>query len=109
MLRHAGFVIYIAGTRAASDGKPELAVGMRREFQIANDLGAVPIPMGATGGMALELHRQVSERVDSYYPEGADVRDELAMLGDASKTDDIWLAAILSLMDKVVATISPVP
>jgi Sir2- and TIR-associating SLOG family/SIR2-like domain len=106
MLRHAGFVVYIAGTRADADGKPELAAGMRREFEIANALGAVPVPMGVTGGMALELHRQVSGRMDHYYPEGANVRNELAILGDASKTNDAWLSAIRSLMDKVVATMS---
>lgn len=57
--------------------------------------------------MALELHQQVLENLNNYYPEGADVRDELAILGDASKTDEKWLAAILSLMNKVVAAMFP--
>ena len=67
MLRQAGLAIFLCGNKR--QGKRVVAAsGMRDEFRIALRYGVLPIPVGATGGVALELWEQVNVEFDNFYP-----------------------------------------
>ncbi|MDV8021585.1 SIR2 family protein [Rhodococcus sp. IEGM 1330] len=101
MLRTAGFAVFISGNRRSSDDSPELAAGVLREFEIAIANGAYPLPVGATGWMASELHRTVGSRFEELLP-GAP-RESFNLLADTGAEND----ALLGALDTLIESLSP--
>jgi len=66
MLSYAGIAIFLFGNKEV-DHKNELADGVRKEFQIAVDAGAIVLPIGATGYVAKELWQRVFDDYENYY------------------------------------------
>lgn len=54
LIGHAGVSLFLFGNKEV-DGSIVTADGVRSEFRIAQQLGSVTIPVGATGSMAAEL------------------------------------------------------
>ncbi len=101
MIGRAGFVIYVAGNRSgAAPGDFVRSSGMDREFEIAQRLGALPVPIGATGDVAADIWRRVSARPVDFYPPGANVADYLATMGDGTRTNDAIVDAVFKLMNE---------
>lgn len=100
MLNRAGFAIYIGGNKRKGDSIVS-SDGMLEEFEIARSFGAVPIPVGATGHVAQELWSRISERPQEYYPEGANVGKELAVLGNSSASNAELIDAIFGIVKAV--------
>lgn len=100
MLSRSGFAIYVGGNKMLNDAIVP-SDGMLEEFEIAQSFGAVPIPVGATGHVAQELWHRIRERPEAYYPRGANVAQDLAILGDTSMSNDQLIDAIFRIMRTV--------
>ncbi len=102
MLQRAGFVIYVAGNkRDRATGETVPSNGMFEEFDLAHEVGAVPIPVGATGHVAAELWRRVTENAREFYPEPERITAELTALNAPETSDTGHLDAILRIMTVV--------
>ncbi|RZL78243.1 MAG: hypothetical protein EOP32_22390 [Rhodococcus sp. (in: high G+C Gram-positive bacteria)] len=99
MLRNAGLAVFLSGNRHGGDGHPEPATGVLREFEIAVDNGARPLPVGATGWVASDLHSKVGERFEELLP-GAS-REAFDLLGRSEATDEELLKALKELIDSL--------
>jgi hypothetical protein len=99
-----GFAIFIAGNKLNStSGAVEEASGVFREFELAVERGAVPIPIGATGHAAAKLSARVLAEPDKYYGGlGSKVIPHLQVLADESAGEPKWLEAVFAIM-KLVA------
>lgn len=82
MMALSGIAIFIFGNKAKAGGGIEVADGMRREFEIANEHGRIPVPIGATGFMAEQLAREVLASPDTFYKEHAWLPGLIAQMAD---------------------------
>lgn len=62
----AGIAIFFMGNKLV-DGETLIADGVRKEFEIAHQLGLALIPVGCSGFMAKELWQEVTANVSEYY------------------------------------------
>jgi len=95
MLRHAGIAIFIFGNKDDGQGNWKLSTGMFEEFEVAIQMGIVPIPVGATGYASNELWNKVVVNPELYYPNNSDLLDALKKIGDRSLNDDELINQIL--------------
>jgi hypothetical protein len=70
LLRIPGIAFFIFGNKKDSAGNIVLADGVRKEFQIAHEQGAIPLPIGGTGSMAKDLADEVLANFTKYCPDG---------------------------------------
>jgi hypothetical protein len=98
LVRASGTVIFIAGNREALTGT-ENSPGVLEEFALATRFGRTPIPVGATGWMAAQIHGEVTADPRRYYGD-ADVLAELNVLNDVSAGNQALLDAIFSIIEK---------
>jgi hypothetical protein len=62
MIQHAGVAVFIGGLKFdASSGALVAADGVIEEFETARRLGRIVIPIGATGGAAAEIWKQMNK------------------------------------------------
>lgn len=101
MIANAGFAVFISGNRFdAARQEVVPGQGVIQEFEIALDLGRVPIPIGATGHAAKEIWEQVRKDPGRYYGK-TDVNDALGILGDTESTDQQIIAAVFGIVDRL--------
>jgi hypothetical protein len=98
VIANAGVALFICGNRAES-GKPQLSPGVIREFEIACKLGAVPIPLGATGWAAEQIWNEVNKRIGEFF--AVNVSGELKILGGSGHSDEEYMKAIFGIMQAV--------
>ncbi|HYG53108.1 MAG TPA: SIR2 family protein [Flavobacteriales bacterium] len=68
MIPYAGISIFIFGNKKdPKTGKIIIANGVRQEFEIATELGLIPIPVAATGYMAQQIYEIVMAEPGKYY------------------------------------------
>lgn len=97
MVAHAGIAVFIFGNKLQGVGTV-LANGVRREFEIAKERALMLIPVGATGFVAQELWKEVTDDFGSYYPHHPELKPLFDILG--SETDE------KRLIDTVIEIIS---
>lgn len=100
VLSEAGFAVFLAGNRPSASGEREESPGVREEFDIAVELGVVPIPIGATGSAAHSLWEEVVADPARFYG-SAEVGEELSTLGDRDAPPRRLVQAVLNVMQKV--------
>ena len=101
ILSNSGFAMYISGNRLDSSGKTVVvAPGVIEEFEIATQLGAIPIPLGASGWAAQEIWKRVSNHPDRYYG-ATDVSVPLKTLGEAGRGNNEYIAAMFEMIEKL--------
>ena len=61
MIQQAGICVFICGLRQAAGQEPAVSEGVLDEFESAKRLGRVTIPIGATGGAAARIWKDMSE------------------------------------------------
>jgi hypothetical protein len=97
MISYAGIAVILFGNKL-HENKTVLANGVRAEFQIARDLGLIPIPIASTGYMAKEIYDELVANSGTVY-EGTEwvvpMLEDLA--SDTSSSND--------LIEKTVAII----
>jgi len=95
MIEHAGIALFVFGNKKDSSGMIVESTGMKEEFDLCVALGAVPIPVGATGYMAETLWKEVDGRFDHFFPKAtASVRKSYKAIGNASTTPEKLLKEI---------------
>lgn len=98
MLSTVGYAVFLCGNKLdAKTGKTVAADGARQEFKISQELGKVPIPVGATGDVAKEIWDEVMAAPTKFYP-GVDVIKHLVVLGDTSKTNAQLVDAVFAII-----------
>jgi hypothetical protein len=104
MIGRVGFAVFIAGNKLDDTGKTIEGSGVLREFEIAVEHGAYPIPIGATGHAAATLAARVLAEPEKFFHGFAPkVVGHLTTLNDAGAGEAKWLAAVIA----IVKTIAP--
>ena len=67
MIKHAGIAVFLFGNKSDNDGKNILADGIKREFEIARQLGLILIPVPATGFAAKEIYDEISLDFNTFF------------------------------------------
>jgi hypothetical protein len=75
LLATAGFAVFIAGNKTASDGSIVVSDGVEEEFRIAVENGAVPLPLASTGWVAHQLWPRVKDEWGDHMAATASKRD----------------------------------
>ena len=87
MIQHAGIALFVFGNKKDKSGKIVESQGMREEFDLCVSSGVVPIPVGATGYMAMTLWKEVDVRFDHFFPKAnASVRKSFKRIGTSATT-----------------------
>ena len=97
LLRGAGFIVFVAGNRSASDGAVEVSPGVLEEFRMARDRNMYPIPIGATGWAAEKIWREVRNTFDQVYP-GGTPRRPFEKLADSDASNEALIEAAFALI-----------
>lgn len=100
MISYAGISIFLFGNKL-EDGQLKLANGVRSEFEITVEQGAVAIPIGATGYMAKQLWEQVLTDYSNSF--GSDDNIDLyKMLGDENLAPEKLIEFIIEFITKLI-------
>jgi hypothetical protein len=103
MVATAGFAVFLSGNRykEGSNTETEPSEGVIKEFDAAmrEPLRCLPIPVGASGFQALVLWQRVMKNLKHYYPH-VDVTAEMKVLGDARKSNEQLLDAVMSIIER---------
>lgn len=100
MIDYAGIAVFIFGNKRDAGGNIVLSNGMRQEFELSVQAGLHPLPIGATGFMAEELWKEVSNKFAHFYPNAdATFRQNYNKLGDPATPPDQILAALQQIID----------
>ena len=101
ILSNSGFAVFISGNRLDPATKNTVvASGVLEEFEIATQLGKIPIPFGASGWAAQQVWETVSKEPSRYYG-ATDVSDPLKVLGQAGRGNNEYIAAMFEMIKKL--------
>jgi hypothetical protein len=100
MLSLAGIAIFIFGNKLHPENPGEVisASGMIREFEIAVEKGAVPVPIGVTGFAAEEIWNRVLAEPEKYYPGKEWLVPLIRELGDAGLKRQDLASKVLNIV-----------
>lgn len=73
MISLSGSAIFVFGNKLNDEGNVVEANGVIREFEIAVELGAVPVPVGATGYAARRIFELIDSNPTHYYGDNPEV------------------------------------
>jgi hypothetical protein len=104
MIGNAGIAVFIAGT---SRSAPE-SVGVLQEFEIAKQMGRIPIPVGSTGFAAKRIWETVNKDLDGTYG-GAVSQRLFDRLNTPSLSNDEIIEAIFKVIDAVTEALASTP
>jgi hypothetical protein len=96
IIAKCGFAIFIAGT---SSTHPE-SEGVLQEYEIANALKKIPIPIGATGFAARRIWQMMEPDLDRFY-RGAVKQSTFRQLNDPSLSNEKLLNVVFDIIQKV--------
>jgi hypothetical protein len=102
MLEYAGVAVFVFGNKEDGSGNVVPSNGMQEEFNLAIDLGVIPIPVGATGFMAEELWKEVSADLNRFIP-SADhgFKTDFENLGNKGLSLDDLLNLIFKIIERL--------
>lgn len=101
LISRSGSVVFLAGNRVSAGGGTELATGVREEFEVAKRLNRFIIPVATTGYVAQEIWDEVAADLNSFFP-GLNVRSDLDILADATRTPEEHAEAVIRLVRATV-------
>lgn len=100
LLMDAGIAVFLSGNRTNPEtGSLEDSPGMKEEFSLALEQGAIPIPVGATGHSASRLWNEVSREPRRFFGE-LPVEEPLRVLGDPRSSNDQLIGAIFAIISE---------
>ena len=100
LVRQAGACIVIAGEKdvqRASRTERVVADGVLDEAKIARQLGRAIIPVGATGGAATEIWRQIDAAFNDHWPKA--LRKDFDLLNDETRPPEDLVGAVGRFLD----------
>lgn len=69
LIAKAGIAVFLFGNKKDDTGNVVLADGVREEFDLSVAQKVAVVPVGCTGSVAGQLHKQVTSRLQRYLPE----------------------------------------
>jgi Sir2- and TIR-associating SLOG family len=102
MIQQAGICVFICGLREAS-GAPVIAGGVMEELESAKRLQRILLPIGATGGAAQTIWKQVGKELNKWCPHIS--REDYARLNDAKQKPK----ALADIVGRVIAAADKAP
>lgn len=98
MISMAGAALFVFGNKRNDSGDTVIADGVLREFEIANQMSCILIPVGLTGFAASELFKIIDAQPSKYYKEPEKV---IPLLKELSSFDsyDKSIEAIEKIID----------
>lgn len=94
----SGLAIFVFGNKLKDDNVI-LADGLREEYALCKDAGAIIIPIGATGYVSKEIWEEALSDLVAFYGAKADlVRDAFMRIGDETSDPEIILDAAISMV-----------
>ncbi|AGG89637.1 SIR2 family protein [Rhodanobacter denitrificans] len=100
MIALAGTAIFVFGNKVV-DGKVVKAGGVRAEYDIARELGVVPLPIAATGFVAADLAGDVLADVAHVYGQRGWIADSVKELEAAGKDAEALIGVVLKFMERI--------
>ncbi|MBH0072232.1 SIR2 family protein [Pseudoalteromonas sp. NZS127] len=95
----AGIAIFFMGNKLVN-GKLEIAQGVKKEFEIAHQLGLALIPVGCSGFMAKEIWEEVMSEISKYYDENnTDLIAAIKELGVMVNKPEQLISKIIKIVD----------
>jgi hypothetical protein len=103
MVSYAGVAIFIFGNKLNPTGNDiTLANGVKREFDIAKELGLKVIPVGSSGYMAKKLWKELMKDFDAFYPnQSLELKQAFDKLGQEVNSPDNLIAQILDTLNLI--------
>jgi len=99
MVEHAGIALFVFGNKRDEKKNLILSNGMRQEFDLCIHAGVHPLPIGATGFVAEELWKLVSNDFAKYFPNAdSSFRAGFDQLGNTSQTLDDIRGIVMNLI-----------
>ncbi|HEY1170382.1 MAG TPA: SIR2 family protein [Verrucomicrobiae bacterium] len=100
LVQESGVTIFIAGNKIdRTTKKIVISDGVLEEFSQAKDNSHILIPVPATGGASLKIWNTMRPNLKDYFGK-ADVRKEFETLANPKETEDKWIEAIFSIIQK---------
>ncbi len=104
MITNAGIAVFIAGTsRSAAE-----SVGVLQEFEIAKQMGRIPIPVGCTGFAAKRIWETINKDLQGTY-RGAVSQRLFERLNTLSLSNDEIIDAIFKVIDAITEALASAP
>jgi hypothetical protein len=66
MISQAGIAVFVFGNKEGSNGIIVNSDGMMNEFEIAKKQNKIIIPVGSTGGAALEIYNSIKSNISDF-------------------------------------------
>src|SRR5882724_8992112 len=105
IVEHAGIALFVFGNKYDDKKNLVSSNGMRQEFDLCVQAGVRPLPVGATGFMAAELWKLVSNDFAKYFPSAdSSFRAAFDQLGDTSKTPDDIRGIVMGMIHQLQKT-----
>lgn len=97
----AGIALFFMGNKLVNE-KVELADGMKKEFDIAHQLGLSVIPIGCSGYVAKELWEEVINNISKYYNNSDEkIIDAIRSLGERIEKPEQLISKITDIVDLI--------
>ncbi|MEK2688874.1 SIR2 family protein [Bdellovibrio sp. GT3] len=101
MLKNVGVAVFVFGSKLHENGGIVNAPGVRKEFEIARQLGIKLIPVGVTGWMSEQLWNEVETNFKLFYGDNTKIRAQFKKLGNTDSTPNQVTKAILNIIDLI--------
>lgn len=101
LVQESGVSVFIAGNKLdRSTGNVVIADGVLSEFRFAKDHAHICIPIPATGGAAAQIWNEMQPHLAKFFG-SARLKSEFSTLADLTTSEDAWIEAIFSIVEKV--------
>jgi len=87
MISKAGIAVFVFGNKKVGEEVVN-SNGMEEEFEICLNNNVIPIPIGATGYVSKSLWDKVTNDLQTYYPDNAELHNAIKELGKDNPTKD---------------------
>lgn len=99
MIANAGVCVVLGGNKE-KDGETVPADGVRKEVEIARELGKLVVPVGATGHVARE-YWELCKNSPADFVGAANVANHLATIGDENAEVDSIVQAVIAILKQL--------
>jgi Sir2- and TIR-associating SLOG family/SIR2-like domain len=98
LIREAGIAIFIFGNKV-QDNQLINSPGVKREFEIAKEMGIKLIPIGVTGYASQQLWEEVMKKFDQLYGDFPQLQEEFEKLGNSNMKSGEVIQAVIHIID----------
>ncbi|RAP35279.1 hypothetical protein B1207_12970 [Legionella quinlivanii] len=102
LIGHAGIALFIMGNKIIN-GKVTNADGVRKEFEIAKNLGLVLVPVGGSEFMSRELWEEINTSFNDYFPNSSDdIKKAFEALGQPIEKPNELISIVIDFLNLLI-------